>query len=113
MSIETFYDTKMFVIIEKGTFNDHRLRLTYYDYNSTYTPKNCKSVCEWVSKENMWTYECPVRRANNHSMIAWYKSRHQEEIEFSYHDMRSNPNGSVETVKVNNTTGQAYNMNKV
>ena len=38
MIMETFYDTKMFVIIEKGTFNDHRLRLTYYSYDTTYEP---------------------------------------------------------------------------
>ena len=49
MCIQTFYDTKMFCIVEKGTFNDHRLRLTYYDYNSTYEVEKCKPVCEWQS----------------------------------------------------------------
>ncbi len=36
MNIETFYDTKLFAIVEKGTFNDPRLRLTYYRYQDTY-----------------------------------------------------------------------------
>ena len=30
MSIETFSDTSLFCIVEKGGVGDHRLRLTYY-----------------------------------------------------------------------------------
>jgi hypothetical protein len=56
MRIETFYDTKIFVIIEMGTFNDPRLRLTYYQYEDTYEPEKCKSIAEFQSIENQWTY---------------------------------------------------------
>jgi hypothetical protein len=112
MSIETFYDTKTFVIIEKGTFNDPRLRLTYYRYDDTYAPETCKPIAEFQSVENQWTYEYPVKRANNHSMIAWYKYKHEGEIEFHYFDLRDDPkNTQMKTVKVNNTGGQAYNIN--
>jgi hypothetical protein len=38
MTIETFYDTKSFAIIEKGKFDDPRLRFTYYRYEDTYEP---------------------------------------------------------------------------
>lgn len=56
MTIETFYDTKLFAIVEKGTFNDPRLRLTYYRYDDTYDPEKCKPVAEFASVENQWTY---------------------------------------------------------
>ena len=110
MVIETFYETKLFAIIERGTFNDHRLRLTYYQYSSTYEPEKCKPVVEWQTSENQWTYECPVRRANNHSMMLWFKQRHEGEIEFSYFDLRTDPKGKYTNVRVNNTIGQPYNM---
>jgi hypothetical protein len=38
MKIETFYESKLFAIIEKGTFNDPRLRISYYQYENTYEP---------------------------------------------------------------------------
>ena len=57
MSIETFYDTKMFVIIEKGTFNDPKLKLTYYRYEDTYEPEKCKAVTKYQSNdEKVWSY---------------------------------------------------------
>ncbi len=33
MQCETFYETKMFCVLERGTYNDHRLQLTYYRYD--------------------------------------------------------------------------------
>lgn len=51
MNIETFFDTKMFVIIEKGTFNDPTLKLTYYQYEDTYEPENCKPKAKFLSNE--------------------------------------------------------------
>jgi hypothetical protein len=79
MSIETFFDTKMFCIIEKGTFNDPRLRLNYFreeDYkgNAIETVKPCS---EYHSKDNIWTYEYPVKRVNTSSKIGWYKYKHE------------------------------------
>jgi hypothetical protein len=112
MNIETFHDTKTFVIIEKGTFNDPRLRLTYYRYEDTYEPETCKHIAEFQSVDNQWTYEYPVKRANNHSMIAWFRYKHDAEIEFNYFDLREDPkNTKMTTVKINNTGGQPYNIN--
>lgn len=112
MNIETFYDTKKFVIIEKGTFNDPRLRLTYYQYEDTYEPEKCKAVAEFQSVENQWTYEYPVKRANNHSMITWFRYKHEGDVEFHYVDLRDNPNeAKLTTIRINNTGGQAYNIN--
>lgn len=112
MNIETFYDTKMFVIIEKGTFNDPRLRLTYYQYEQTLNPETCKPVAEFQSVENQWTYEYPVKRGNNHSMIVWFRYKHEGEVEFNYFDLRTDPkNTKMSTVRINNTGGQAYNIN--
>jgi hypothetical protein len=48
MSIETFYDTKMFCIVEKGTYNDPRLRLNYFK-ESDYTSGNEKPVSDYQS----------------------------------------------------------------
>ena len=112
MNIETFYDTKMFVIIEKGNFNDPRLRLTYYRYEDTYEPEKCKFVAEFQSKENLWTYEFPVKRGNNHSMILWFRYKHEAEVELHYFDLRSNPHNTEHTtIKVKNTGGEEYKIN--
>lgn len=46
-------------------------------------------------------------------MIAWFKQRHEGEIDFYYFDLRSDPKGKLEHVQVNNTVGQAYNMQNV
>jgi hypothetical protein len=51
MNIETFYETKIFAIIEKGTFNDPRLRITYYNYQDTYHPENCKPIAQFNSEK--------------------------------------------------------------
>ena len=34
MFIYNFPETKTFCVQEKGTFNDHRLRLSYFSYNN-------------------------------------------------------------------------------
>lgn len=47
MKIETFYETKLFAIVEKGTFNDPRLKITYYQYDDTYSPETCHSCAEY------------------------------------------------------------------
>jgi len=108
MAIETFYETKYFVVVEHGTHSDHRLRLTYYDYNSI--GPDSKPICEYQSKENEWTYECPVKRINNHSKLAWWKQKHDTEIFFYIFDLKEGAEGKLTEVRVNNTLGQAYNI---
>lgn len=44
-------------------------------------------------------------------MIAWFKYKHDAEIEFNYFDLRDNPNKELRVVKVPNTAGQKYNIN--
>jgi hypothetical protein len=112
MTIETFYDTKLFAIVEKGTFNDPRLRLTYYRYDDTYEPEKCKPVAEFASIDNQWTYEFPIKKGNNHSMIIWFRYKHEAEIEFNYFDLRDDPkNTKMKTIRIANTGGAKYGIN--
>jgi hypothetical protein len=122
MDIYTFYDTKYFCVAEHGTHSDHRLRLTYYNYLdlidlikqgtiATYLPgeKNQEAaevppISEFIT-EGEWTYDCPIKQANNHSMVTWFKIKHEGEISFHEWDLREHKEGRLRRVKIKNTTG--------
>lgn len=103
MTVETFYDTKLFLVLEKGGFNDHRLRLTYYPY-SHISPET-QPVAQWQSKENEWTYDHFLKKGNNHSKMIWWLYKHEKEISFSYFDLKGNNNGEMQTVTAQNVLG--------
>lgn len=95
---------------EQGRYNDNRFRLTYYSYPLEH---GVKPVAEFESEEDQWTYEYHVRKANNHSMIVWFKSRHDEEFDFKVFDLRDDAKGKLTEYKITNTIGMPYEMNKV
>jgi len=57
---------------ESGRYNDHRFKLSYYEYPLN---KGAKPVAFFESTDNIWTYEHITTKGNNHSMIIWYKGR--------------------------------------
>ncbi len=46
-------------------------------------------------------------------MIIWFKSRHDEEFEFRTFDLRDDPKGKLNHIKITNTIGVPYEMNRV
>lgn len=93
MAIYTFSETRYFCIAERGSVNDHRLKLTYYSYDNI--KEDSKPIAEWQSKDNEWTYEHNIEKMNNHSMVAWWLYKHDQEVTFTYFDLRSNPEGRL------------------
>lgn len=97
MSIETFHDTNMFCIIEKGTFNDPRLRLSYFKYDECHNiaEEKVRPCSQYQSIEDIWTYECPVKRLNCSSKIGWFLYKHFEYIEFFVYGLDKKPKGEL------------------
>ncbi len=50
MRIEVFQETKYFAIVEKGTYNVHNLFVTYYRYEDTFEPLNCRPIYSYESQ---------------------------------------------------------------
>jgi hypothetical protein len=38
--------------------------------------------------DDVWTYEYLVKKGNNHSMVCWFKGRHDDGFEFKVFDLR-------------------------
>lgn len=108
--LETFNETRLVCVRENGQYNDNRFVLTYYNYPMQ---EGDKPVAQFEGRDNEWTYEYIARRANNHSMIAWFKPRNDEEIEFKTFDLREDPNGKYNHHVIRNTVGVPYSLNKV
>lgn len=108
--IETFPEKKLLCVREQGRYNDHRFKLTYYDYP---LKQSEKAVAIYESQDNEWTHEYITKKGNNHSMLIWFKQRHDEEFEFRTFDIRDEPKGKLKTFRIKNTIGEAYNLNKV
>ena len=70
--ILTFADTKTLCIQENGRYGDNRFKLNYFHYGDD------KPFLVYESKEIEWTYEYMTRKANNHSMVCWFKGRHDD-----------------------------------
>jgi hypothetical protein len=70
-------------------------------------------MAQFEGRDNEWTYEFVTRRANNHSMIAWFKPRNDEEIELRTFDLRDDPKGRYNLYKIRNTIGEPYGLAKV
>jgi len=105
--VETFYETKLLCVTEHGQFNDHRLVLTYYSYP---LKEGDKPLDRYESKEGEWNYDWPIRRANNHSKIVWFRQKHEEDFEFRAYDLKD----KLKVVKVKNNLNQGYaNLNSV
>lgn len=48
-------------------------------------------MARYESKDDEWTHEYLCRKANNHSMLAWFKPRNDEEIEIKTFDLKDDP----------------------
>ena len=92
MEMWTFAETKYFCICERGGLNDNRLILTYFDYHGI--NESSEPITRWESKDNEWTYEHFHNKMNNHSKVAIWKYQHDQELIFSYFDLKTNPKGS-------------------
>lgn len=55
LKLETFSETRLICLIERGGLNDNRLRLTYYDYEGL--QEHSKPKIQWVASEGDWTHE--------------------------------------------------------
>lgn len=73
-----FPDTDLFTIVENGAFNDPRLKISYFKTPLPVEKKQeeMTAFCEWNSEDDDWTYEYSLRKANTHSMILWFRARH-------------------------------------
>lgn len=101
----------MFCIKEQGTHTDNRLRLTYFNYDDF--KEGCEPAAQYLSKDNEWTYDHFVKRANNHSKMCWWTYKHDQEIVFQYFDLRDDPKGKLSTVRCVNTLGADYQINNL
>ena len=97
MNIETFHDTNMFCIIEKGTFNQPKLRLSYFKYDEchNFSEEKVLPCSVYQSIDNIWTYEFPVKRLNCSSKIGWFRYKHGSWIEFYVYSLDKNPTGEL------------------
>lgn len=46
-------------------------------------------------------------------MMAWWKYKHTEKIEFTFFDLRDDPAGKLTKVSIKNTLKDMYNLNKL
>ena len=65
------------------------MSLDYHGINESSEP-----ITRWESKDNEWTYEHFHNKMNNHSKVAIWKYQHDQELIFSYFDLKTNPKGS-------------------
>jgi hypothetical protein len=105
-----FSATNYLCVREKGGNGDHRLHLTYYQHPlSTYpTP-----ITRFHSKDNQWTSNMEVFKADNHSLFAWCKRRQDDEIDVRTFDLRGNSCGEFKQFLLKSTLGSNYNLPKV
>lgn len=108
--LDVFYDSRLICVKESGQYGDNRFVLTYYSYPLSV---DSRPVARYESAEDEWTHEHLSRKANNHSMIAWFKPRNDEEIELKTYDLRDDPKGRFNRYHIKNTIGEAYALNKV
>ena len=108
--LDTFSENRYICIREQGNYSDHRLKLSYYQWP---LKKGDKPFAIYESQDDQWTHEYLTTKGNNHSMIIWYKARHDEEFEFRMFDLRNDLNGKYNVIKIKNTIGQPYHLNKV
>ena len=111
MEIETFSETKFFVIMERGGLNDNRFILTYYDYNGI--KEDSQPMARWEAKDNEWTYEHTHAKINNHSKVAIWKYQHDQELVFTYVDLKKNSKGQLNTVKAKINIGAQYGVGDI
>jgi hypothetical protein len=100
--IDTFTETRLLCVRESGRYNDHRMRVCYFSYPFK---ENMKPDAVYESKDDEWTYEHLTRKGNNHSMIIWFKSRHDDQFEIKTFDLRDDAKGTYTHHKIKNTIG--------
>lgn len=111
LKLETFSETRLICLIERGGLNDNRLRLTYYDYEGL--QEHSKPKIQWVASEGDWTHEHHIQRMNTHSKIGWWLYKQEPEITFKYFDLREDPNGRISSVRTKNNINIAWGINDV
>lgn len=108
--IETFADTKYLCIREIGRYNDNRYKLSYFNYPPA---ADAKPFNVYESKEDEWTYEYITKQANQHSMMCWFKARHDEYWDFKTYDLRDDPKGKLNVYKIKNEIGVPYGITNI
>jgi hypothetical protein len=48
-----------------------------------------RTVAVYEAKDTEWTYEHFTRKANNFSMVLWYKPKHDDSFEFKTYDIQN------------------------
>ena len=94
---------------ENGRYNDNTFKLTYY--NLPIENDKAEPFHVFNSEEEVWTYEYMIRKANNHSMVCWYKGRHDDGFEFRTYEFR-NGEGKFNKYELPNEVGKPEGMNK-
>lgn len=108
MFIYNFSEPGLFCIQEKGSYNDHRLKLTYYSYHDL--NQNSQPVAVYQSKDDEWTYDHTIFKGNDHSKIIWFTFKHVQTISFTYFDLKNHPQGKLTIFCVSNNLGSIYGM---
>ena len=84
-AIYVFPDSRWFCVQENGRYNDNTFRLSYYHIDGI----GPESVPFHVfDSEDAWTYEYMIRKADDHSMLCWFKGRHDDGFAFRTYDLR-------------------------
>ncbi len=75
--------------------------------------ENDKPFNIFNAKDNEWTYEYITKQANQHSMMAWFKARQDNEWEFRTYDLRDDTNGKLNIYKFKQEAGVPYGLTNV
>jgi hypothetical protein len=93
-NILTFSETKLLCIEEKGRFGDNRYKLSYYYY--PFKKDNANRPCAvYESKDDEWTIKYETMKANNSSMVCWWKPLKDNGFHFFSFDLRESAKGTL------------------
>ena len=111
MEMFTFAETKFFCICERGALNDNRLILTYYDYHDI--NEDSEPITRWESKDDQWTIEHFHDKMNNHSKIGIWKYQHDQELVWTFFDLKDDPKGKFQEVRAKINIGEWYGVGDI
>jgi hypothetical protein len=82
-------------VVEHGRVNDNRIKLTYFNYPQKNPIESEGKLLkyhrseiltkEFYKDEGEWTFEYQLAQGNNHSMVIWYKARHDRAFQFRFY----------------------------
>ena len=108
-AIHVFPDTSTFCIQECGRYNDNTFKLSYFKF-----PIKDPAAKPFIvfDSDEVWTHEYLIRKANNHSMLCWFKGKQDKMLEVRTFDFRDGE-GKYNKHLIPNTIGKGEKISKV